>query len=254
MLSNETGIFFAILIAAAMLGLIFVFFMLTIVRQQKRKTALEKEQLVAELSLLENERSRIAADLHDELGALISAVKLNLECVDGASDSDQLHLDKAATHIDTTMHKIREISNNLMPQVFQREGLVRALEEMSMMLESAGGPRIQIDCDDDPILPKGKALQLYRIIQEIVNNVMKHAQASVIVIVLELNENKLTVHVTDDGVGFDSEVIAAQEQSLKGGQGLGNIRRRVDLLEGKLYLETTPGKGTQYEIEIPFAI
>lgn len=247
MLSNETGIFFAILTAAAVLGLVFVFFMLTIVRQQKQKVAIEKEKLLQEVTLLENERSRIAADLHDELGALISAVKINLECVNGANEGDRELLAKTAGYIDSTMHKVRELSNNLVPQVLQKKGLCSALEELAAMLERSGSLKIKIQYDDQPALPQGKNLHVYRIVQEILNNAVKHSQASVITVVLETKNEKLTVHVTDDGVGFDSGVQGS-------GQGLGNIMRRVDLLEGKLYLDAAPGKGTQYEIEIPIGI
>lgn len=249
MYTYETRIFFTILIAAAVLALILGFFVVTIIRHQKRKIASEKEKLAAELLLLENERGRIAADLHDELGSLISAVKLNLECLDARSVNDSLILEKTGKYIDTTMEKIREISNNLMPQVLQQKGLIIAVKEFTELVNHTGSLTITMDSTTGELsMEQGKEIHVYRIIQEIINNSIKHAGGSVIQVSLSLSKDNLCINYTDNGNGFDKNSISLGKQN---GRGLRNIVRRVDLLKGTIYLDTAPGKGVHYSIEIP---
>src|SRR5580692_5652864 len=99
--TNETKIYTAILIAAAILGIILVFFIITIIRHQRSNLILQKEKIQAEINTLENERKRIASDLHDDLGPLLSAVKLQINNVDLGNREDQEMIEKASMHIDS---------------------------------------------------------------------------------------------------------------------------------------------------------
>jgi signal transduction histidine kinase len=244
---EETRIFYTILMASAVLALLFAFFVITIIRHQRRKTALEKEKLVAEILLLENERGRIAADLHDELGALISAVKLNLQCLDTVSEQDNKILEKTGVYIDTTMQKIREISNNLMPKSLQNKGLFNAVGEFTEMIGHTDDLTVRYECaaKDIDIAPE-KQIHVYRIVQEIINNALKHARASLIDVRFSAKKNILQLDISDNGAGFDTETAGK-----KNGYGIQNIMRRTDMLQGTVYFETQPGKGTSYSIEIP---
>src|SRR5262245_19620588 len=126
---NETKIYTVILIAGGVLGIILVYFIINIIRQQRRNLSLHNEKIQAEITTLENERKRIASDLHDDLGPLLSAVKLQINSVEVPDGEDQELIEKSSLYIDAILTRIREISNNLMPQVLSRKGLVIALRE-----------------------------------------------------------------------------------------------------------------------------
>ncbi len=249
MYTFEARVFISIIIAAGVLALVLGFFVVTIIRHQKRKMASEKEKLAAELLLLENERGRIAADLHDELGSLISSIKLNLECLGTVNPDDAVILEKTGRYIDTTMQKIREISNNLMPQVLQQKGLLIAIKEFSEMVGHTGLLNIRLHfATDIPTIDPDKEIHIYRTLQEIINNTVKHSGATGMDIYFKICKLQLIIDSKDDGKGFVKDQIAEGKYS---GNGLRNIVRRVELLKGSLYLETAPGKGVHYSIEIP---
>lgn len=244
---EETRIFYSTLIGAGVLAIVVIFFVITIVRHQRRKMELEKQKLVSEILLLETERGRIAADLHDELGSLISAIKLNMQCLNTSDADDLAIMERTGGYIDTTMQKIREISNNLMPKALQKKGLVSALREYTDMIGHTSSLKVQYIAGEDlPSLPPESEIHLYRIVQEVTNNSLKHAQAKQISVRLTGTDSKLLLEVGDDGQGFDT-----QEAGGKQGHGLQNIIRRVEILQGSVYLDSQPGKGTQYLIEIP---
>lgn len=243
----ETRILFTILIAAAVLALVLVFFIVTILKHQKRKMATEKDKLVAEISLLENERERIAADLHDDLGSLISAIKINLECLQVTDKQDREIVSRTGGYIDITMHKVREIANNLAPKSLRQDGLLTAVKELAEMIGNRGLLQITCQCEiSELILAQEKKVHIYRIIQEIVNNIVKHAGASVAIIRLTVQNNHLVIDITDNGIGFD----AVEAGKKNAGSGLYNIMRRVDLLQGNIYLDSSPGAGAHYTINI----
>jgi len=229
---------------------ILVYFVVTIIRHQKRKVMLEKEKLVAEVMLLENERARIAADLHDELGSLISAIKLNLHCITVPDEKDRELIDKVNRYIDLTMDKIREIANDLMPKLLQRYGLQTAIRTY-LDLSVANRENIHTELIVEPEhfrIGADKEIHLYRFILEAINNTLKHAGASALLIRLQLSQNLLTVTISDNGKGFDTGRSYFFRDK---GNGLGNIARRIELMNGKMELQSAPGKGTGYFVKIP---
>lgn len=244
---DETRILYATLIASGVLAMLLAFFIITIIKHQRRKLALEKEKLVSEILLLENERSRIAADLHDELGSVISAIKLNLECLNTTDEQDIRILERTGGYIDNTMQKIREISNNLMPKALHTKGLFAAVKEYTEMIDHSGSLSVRYQCSATASgVGADNEIHIYRIVQEITNNAIKHARASVIEVKFDMKNSNLLLDITDNGNGFD-----VTEVSKKQGHGLQNIMRRVDMLQGTVYLVSTPSKGTHYAIEIP---
>jgi len=127
--ASETSFYTAVLIASIVLLLIVGYFIVTIIRQQKRNKELYKSKILAEIATLEKERRRIAADLHDELGPVLSSVKLRMNCLDIESEEDKEELEKINRHVDDIIKRMRDISNDLMPSVLARKGLVAAMEE-----------------------------------------------------------------------------------------------------------------------------
>lgn len=248
MYSEETRIYASILISGFLLATIIIFFIVSILKYQKRKIQSNYEKLMAEVSILENERKRIAFDLHDDLGALLSSIKINLQNLDIADPGDKKIISKTEVYIDSAMEKIREISRNLMPQILHDKGLLSALDVYTKTLDGKRSLRINYECLITELnIGKEKEIHIYRIIQEMINNVLKHAKAKTIGIKIEEKKGNIIIDLKDDGVGFNQESVLKNNKGL----GLHNILGRADLLRGTVYLTTSPNHGTQYLIEIP---
>lgn len=225
-----------------------VLFVLGIARRQRRKLMLNKDLLESELILLENERTRIAADLHDELGSLMSAIKLNLHCVDPANAESAATIERVSGYIDVIMEKMRNISNNLLPASLRFKGLFAAVEEFVGMVRQAGTLVVRYVCPQ-----QGRGINdqydghLYRIIREATNNTIKYANATLLDISISYQgPGKLLLNIRDDGQGFD-----LQSHNIQSGTGISNIRRRVAIMNGKITLTSNPQNGTRYIIELP---
>src|SRR5689334_5590064 len=121
--TDEREIYFAILVLAIILGLISIFFIYTIIRHQRRILKIHREKIQAEVITLETERQRVSADLHDELGPLLSAVKLKINSLDVPPDELAVVKD-AGKHIDHILERLREISVGLMPQALLKKGVI----------------------------------------------------------------------------------------------------------------------------------
>lgn len=245
--TKETKIYIAVLIAASVLGVILVYFIITIIRQQRKNLALHKEKIQAEINTLEKERKRIASDLHDELGPLLSAVRLQINSLNTEDKEDEEIIDKSNMHIDTILHRLREISNDLMPLVLVRKGLVTAIREYVEKLNNIHSLQVAFSSEAIMIPSKETEIHLYRIVQEIIHNTVKHARARTLRLNFEMQESKLVLRAEDDGAGFDYQA------ALRNGTGLGlfNLASRVEILQGDIYIDSKPGKHTQYTIEVP---
>ena len=119
----------SIIIVVIIVGIVLLYFIITAIRYQRRSLRLHKERIQAEIDTLENERKRIAADLHDELGPLLSAVKLQINNLETTDPGDMQVVEKSSQYIDTIITKLREISNDLMPNTLLRKGLKNAIVE-----------------------------------------------------------------------------------------------------------------------------
>jgi signal transduction histidine kinase len=229
------------------LGVVLVYFIITIVRHQKRNQQLYKSKILAEITTLEKERARIASDLHDELGPILSAVKFKINSLDIRSPEDQVILDKSNKNIDDIIRRMREIANNLLPNTLLRKGLAEALEETIDDFNRTGPLHIQFAHYHLPAIEKDKAINIYRMMQEIIHNTIRHAGATQLRIECKTIRQTLVILTEDDGAGFDYI-----EQSRKNtGLGLRNLLSRTDVLGGNMYIESRPGKGTKYTFEIP---
>lgn len=246
--TTETKIFLTILIAAIVLVLFVVTFTITVVRHQRKIALLQYQKIHAEVLALEKDRTRIAADLHDELGPLLSSVRMRLSNTETATDDDKKGLEKAGEHLDSAVSRIREISKDLMPPVLLRKGFIVAVKDFLEQLKQDSSPEIlyAIDVHEKEIPPES-GVHLYRILQEIIHNSLKHADAKRIDVKIFAIHNQLHIDIGDNGKGFDK----ASASRHSAGIGLRNIVTRVDLLKGDLFLETD--RGTRYKIVIPMA-
>ncbi len=244
--TSEEQFYSAVIVAAIALGIIIIVFIATMIRHQRRNAWLNKLRIRAEINTLEKERKRIATDLHDELGPILSAVRIQINHLQHPTEDDKKIIAFANKHIDDAIAKTREISYNLLPNTLVRKGLVRAVQEYTGKLSQTHELQITF-ISPDMDLPSEMSVNIYRIIQEIIHNTIKHAEAAQLVITLQNNSNKLVLLTADDGKGFDYDKIIEQNSGL----GLANLQSRAEILNAKFNFRSVPGYGSQYVIEIP---
>lgn len=212
----------------------------------RKKRAEEKIRISAVLESEEKERARIARELHDGLGQLLSTARLNAAALeDSVEQEDEPILKTTLQLIDQSVSELRAISHNLMPRALSDKGLIEALTELVNQINT--GKAIQVDLEHDPLGGMRKPLEiaLYRMIQEVLNNMIRHAGASVITLKLQQEQTQLTVRISDNGKGFDTALI---ENSA--GIGWKNIATRLSLINGTFDISSAAGQGTYVEMKI----
>lgn len=243
---KEASLYHAILITSVVLGIIIIYFVISMIRHQRRNLELNRLNILAEISTLEKERTRIAADLHDELGPILSAIKFKINSLDVTDDEDTVQLHQASSHIDDLIKRMREIAANLMPSALLRKGLVVAIEEFIHNIAQSP-THISFRHEHFPEIAQEKSINIYRIVQEVVHNALKHAQAKELSIDLATKNNYILLTVIDDGVGFDY----AHRLKENSGLGLRNLKSRAEIMGGNFHIDSKPAKGTKYLFEIP---
>ncbi|KYG80242.1 sensor histidine kinase [Roseivirga echinicomitans] len=214
---------------------------------------LQKQEIASLQGVLEGqetERRRIAIDLHDRLGGILSMVKLHFSVVtESLSKDDQTHTKfmKASDLLDQATGEVRSISHNLMSGVLTKFGLVPALEDLKDKISQTGKLKVSLYSNDlNNVLTAEQELQLYRIVQELISNILKHSQAKEANIQLTKGEDSVNLIVEDDGMGFD-----LKEVNKKSGIGLSNLKARVAKLNGNFHIDSGRGAGTTISIDIP---
>lgn len=212
---------------------------------------LEKDkQLLAIDSMLkgqEEERGRIAKDLHDGLGGLLSGTKLSLTNMKEnllLTPENAILFEKSIGMLDTTISDLRKVAHNLMPEALFKFGLNDALNDFCSSIQLASN--ITIDYQKiglDRKLGNTAETFIYRIIQELVNNAVKHAEAKEILVQVAYSNTKISVTVEDNGKGYDKNQVNK-------GDGLDNIAYRVKYLSGTIDTVSSPNKGTSINIEL----
>lgn len=240
-------IFLTTLIIGLLIAIIIIFFIISIVRYHRRYIRLQRERIFAEITIQENERRRIANDLHDSLGPLLSSVKLQINSIAIHDPEDQQIINKAGRHLDEIIASIREISYNLLPNTLQRKGLPEAVREFIGHINARHVLKIRFYQVKDISLPPEKEIHLFRMIQEIVHNTLKHAKAKDLQIALGEENRNVLILTKDDGIGFDIEKARRETTGL----GLKSIESRAEILHGVINLESIPGQGTNYFVKIP---
>jgi len=197
----------------------------------------------------EAERERVAKDLHDSLGGLLSTIKLHFDAIQlqDAEVGELTEYKKAYGLIDEACKEVRNISNNMQPGALLKMGLVPAIGDMVNRVKSDETPEIDFQhYDVNGKMEQTTLLNIYRVIQELLNNSIKHSEAKHILVQLIQKEDELMVMVEDDGIGYDPSKI-------KPGMGTENIASRVSFLKGELSIQTSPGEGTSTLITIPLS-
>ncbi len=245
-MENEAGIEIPILIVIATVGiLVFIFFVILFVlfyqkKELKNKVLNEekeknhqRELLNATIEIAEAERRRIADNLHDDIGAIINLVKLNIGKIE-RSTSDKTVVkelsNESAGLLETTMENIRSISRDLAPPVLRQLGFEEGLNDLCQKLNNSGAVKINFTRPGKEIkMPQKTELQLYRIIQEVINNTLKHAAATEISISLNSFSDKFVVMLIHNGKGITNISIDALMRDGKG-LGLKSIQSRAQII------------------------
>lgn len=213
------------------------------------REALRRQLLERVIAAQEEERRRISRELHDSTSQSLTSLMVGLRTLDGICDSPQVHLQvkELRSVTEQVLDDVHNLAIQLRPAVLDDLGLAAALERLAQewsrrhhiradVLVHVGGER----------LPEGVETALYRIIQEALTNVARHAQANSVSVLVERRPKDVVAVIEDDGVGFDAALMRSE-----GHLGLAGIRERAELLGGSLTIESAPGNGTTLYIQIP---
>lgn len=217
-------------------------------KMYQKERAVQRMQLDHQQALLNNnilvqeqERSRIARDLHDEIGNRLNITRLNIAQLrpDNPDHWPELISD-AKTLIDAAIDASRRISHDLLPPVLQEFGLSKAVAELCRELSQSGTLKAEFEANDDASkrFDRTTELGMFRIVQELMTNSIKHARAAKITVTLDRQNNHLELQYADDGKGMDLKKLSESN-----GLGLQNLESRATMINGILQLKSSPGNG-----------
>tara|TARA_R110000868_G_scaffold216416_7_gene466584 strand:- start:1255 stop:3213 length:1959 start_codon:yes stop_codon:yes gene_type:complete len=222
-----------------------------IIRQKRINKLQVEKQLMATKAVLkgeEKERVRVARDLHDGLGGLLSGIKFSFQNMKGNLDippeNDEAY-HKGMDLLDTSIDEIRRIAHNMMPENLVKFGLDTALKDFCSDINQIDTLQVNYQSIgmENYVIEQSKAISLYRIVQELAYNTIKHAKATSLIIQLIKNDDNLSLVVEDDGIGFDPKILKKNK-----GIGWNNIYSRINLLKGSLDIQAVSGKGTSVQL------
>jgi two-component system NarL family sensor kinase len=222
--------------------------------QQQRIQELEKERkLLAARGVLQgqvDERTRLAKDLHDGLGSILSSAKYsfaNMKETLLITPPTALAFDRSMGMLDQSITELRRIAHNMMPEALVKLGLDSALRDFCHSVDQSGALHLTYQSFEieESSISSLTAGAVYRIIQELVNNILKHAHATTALVQLVRKGDTLSVTVEDNGRGFLASILETSD-----GTGYLNLRNRVEYLNGTIDIQTAPDKGTSVNIEI----
>ncbi len=227
--------------------------LVTYTRDITRQIRAEERLKLTTLQLLtiqEEERRRIAQDLHDDIGQIMTALILNLKAIQSGIASGRgdvgSQVKETIRNVEDMMRHIRQVFYELRPPSFTALPLAKVLEALCASLALSTGLRVNFSSQEQlPPIPDVQATALYRLVQEGVNNVVKHAKAASVWINLEYLDGEVIISLEDDGQGFDPS------RRTRFGMGLQGLRERFFMLSGNLDIESAPGKGTRLYGSLP---
>ncbi|MEL6562477.1 MAG: ATP-binding protein [Bacteroidota bacterium] len=220
------------------------------IESQKVATLLKEQELAnidAMLAGQEKERLKVADELHDDLGSMMATIKLYIESYKKNQHINSI--DQAQAMLNKAYEKIRNISRMKNSGVYSKDGLLPAIRKMTTDIMSASHLKIELmEFGMEGRLSNSIELNLFRAVQELIANIIKHADAKKIVIQFTQHNDSLNLMIEDDGVGFD---VSVRNNDNHSGLGLSNIERRIELLDGSFMIDSIIGKGTSVIIDIP---
>lgn len=216
------------------------------------KQTLQKEHeadlLKTQLEVQEQTMKTIAADLHDNIGQLLSLTSITLGSITGTDEKTAKKLDDSQQLVRRSIKELRQLANLLHGEKVIETGLIDAIVYETEWLKKSGNYIVKLDnkIDEDPGPSTDKDLILFRLLQEAINNIIKHSSASSVTITLAYVQNELMLSIADNGVGFRTEEVSDK------GMGLSSLLRRAKAIEGEINITSVPGKGTTIAIQVPY--
>lgn len=244
----------AMLVLAGFIILFVVYYQKKMVQEQLKRQQLELEyqhrMMEATLESEESERRRLAGDLHDSVGGMLSTIRVGLTAI-AKQLPDPTLVDQSKQILDDTLTSVRRISLDLMPSTLEKFGLMAALKELCERFEGASLIPVNflVHGEVKP-MAAGRELKIYRIVQELINNAVKHAEPSVINLTATGGDD-LQLTVEDDGKGFDPSLSHSVSRN-GSGLGLFNIENRARLLNARLEYDTSLGKGSKITLFVNY--
>jgi len=195
----------------------------------------------------ENERRRLARELHDRIGANLTALSLNLKLVRNEWEKTSTRLDDSEKLLDSTAQLVRDVLTDMRPPGLDELGLLAALREHAEQVAQRSGLALQVQgAEPQPRLPPATEIALFRVVQEALTNIVKHARASAATVSLRPQPGLVTLTIADDGTGFDGEARA-----MAAGMGMASMRERAEAVGARARVESAPGRGTRVIVEVP---
>jgi signal transduction histidine kinase len=204
----------------------------------------------------ENERRRLALELHDDLGQSLMVLKLQLRAIEKTVPPEQWRTREESAHclayLNAVVENVRRLARNLRPSVLEDLGLSAGLRVLAEEFRKYHEVELSLEMDDiEGLFSRDEEINLYRIFQETLTNIAKHAQANQVRLVINRRDNGVSFKVTDDGVGFDLEQISVRDPATKG-LGLAALEERVRILGGSLIIKAQENLGTEVSFTVPY--
>lgn len=259
MFNTPEEIFYSVIAGVLLMIFIGLIFILSIVRYQNRLHKHQQEKLKlqedfsttllqSQLEIQEQTFQHISRELHDNLGQVASLIKINLTTLkldDAAKASEKIEDTKELTR--QLIGDIKSLSVSMNSDRITQSGLAKALEmEVGRLNKTGLFNAYYKQTGIVPVIKNDTTMILYRMVQEILNNMVKHSEAKSICVNLTVSESLFILALSDDGKGFNMD-----EQLKSGGSGLQNLQKRAALINAKLYMQSSPGNGTSVSVELP---
>ena len=209
--------------------------------------------LQSKIEIQEETFRNISQEIHDNIGQTLSLVKLNLNAIAAPQQqTDRERLAESISLLAESIKNLRDVARSINTEYISQIGLKNAIHQQLNVLEKTG--LYTITMEESGIcgtLDKKDELILFRVVQELLNNIVKHAEASQIIVRIFYEAESLKLQIEDNGKGFDTAAINFPE-GIPNGIGLSNLQNRIKFIQGKLILSSTPGQGTLITVELPW--
>lgn len=242
---QEGNIFIAFSLVAAFLAALLAYFFISLFKQDRQYKKLQTEKLNAEINAAELERNLIATELHNDIGPYLSSIKMRLNLLETQNKEELVEVKDA---LDKCVDQVRGMAKSLAPLAIFHIALIDALKQYISQVSFDKSLKINLIEKYPPVLNQDQSNQLYRILQEIILNTVKHAKATELNIEFSKEGEQLLIRTADNGIGYDPYEIREKH---KMGLGLLGIQSRIEYLNGHMVVAENIEQGTRYNIRIP---
>lgn len=266
-MESETGLPIVLLVAIGTAGMLILvvsvvlfvaLYQKKVLAQQNEIQAAEnrhqRELLNATIEIAEQEREKIAKNIHDDVGTLLNVIRMQMTKLSRNAGDKAMNEEitkESMCMVDETIKTVRGIAHDLMPPTLVKLGLEKGIEELCRQLNLAGQIKVEFNADTNNLrLASSAELQLYRAIREVINNILKHSKANHIHVNLRTGPSVLTTTISHDGAGITNEDVSELVQAQKG-VGLKSIQSRVQLIKGSIQYLSKGSSDSEILIEVP---